>query len=90
MNTQSGHGPPNEPPKAGFVTVFLVTDGGEKPFKIHPGEWQVEKLKRELGIPEALLLIEVTTPLIEHEDSGKLHVYEGEKFLGQTREGQTS
>jgi len=76
--------------KEGFITVYVSTDEAEIPKKIHPGEWQVNALKEELGIAEQLLLVEIADRPITHEDGGKLHVYENEKFMGQSRGGGTS
>lgn len=80
----------HDPDKPGFVTVYVSTDTGDVAFSIHPGEWQVPKLKAELKIAEELLLVELADPPIKHPDDSKVRVHEGQVFIGQSRGGGSS
>jgi hypothetical protein len=80
----------DKPDQPGFVTVYVSTEAGDVPYKIHPGSWQVPKLKVELKIAEELLLVELSEPIVKHADDSKVVVKDGQIFIGQSRGGGAS
>lgn len=83
-------GKPDDPP--GHVNIYFDTGEGEPRRKsVHPGEWQIQKLKELFGVPAEKVLAEITPDgLNDHPDDGRVRVFEGQKFMAHARGGGAS
>lgn len=81
-----GHGHDEHPP---HHTVTIVVD--DDPHAVRPGAWEVGALKVEVGVDPAKVLAEITPKgLIDLDDSKKVAVHDGQKFMSHARTGASS
>lgn len=70
-------------------TVTIVVDDDR--YEVRPGAWEVSALKAEVGVDPAKVLAEITPKgLIDLDDSKKVAVHDGQKFMSHARTGGSS
>lgn len=86
-----GHGGPgggNTGPGDDSKVTIVVDD---HKFRVHKGTWIVSDLKKEVDVDPAKVLAEITPQgLKDLDDTAKIEVHEGQRFMSHARSGGSS